>query len=515
MIWSLSVAWKRRLRSRCRAGCCRRSSLRRVRYGARRATLGLGGGPVARPELELLGVEVLLAARPHGDVLVQLEAGVDAPGRRQGRRQRGPDPERRRAAVLQVRVQDVGGVDEEVGPQEVRGLLRQLGEVLLELPLLVAPGEVRVALVEADPGQRLHHRRPGERLGEEQHVRVGLAHLGQQPLPERDRLGVRVVDPEHPHAEVHPLPDDPQHLGVDAVGVAVEVDRVDVLVLLGRVLGVRDRAVGELGEPLGVRGHPRVVRGGLQRQVERDLHAEVGRLLHEGGEVLLGAEVRVDGVVTAVGRADRPRRADVVRAGGQRVVGALAVRRPDRVDRRQVDDVEAHRGHRGQPLGGGLEGAGAQDAVRVLRGALGAGEELVPAAEQRALAVDPERHPVARGDVVAQRLLAQGGEHVGRVGRGEPGRHRPGGVAQRGRGVDQRPPTGRRARRGRPLEHPGALLEHQLDVDPGLDLDARVVVPGGDRVAPRLDREGPATLAGGRDLGRPPVGAGSARASWG
>ena len=82
-------------------------------------------------------------------------------------------------------MQDVGGVDEEVGPQEVRGLPRQLGEVLLELPLLVAPGEVRVGLVEADPGQRLHHRRPGERLGEEQHVGVGLADLGEQPLPER------------------------------------------------------------------------------------------------------------------------------------------------------------------------------------------------------------------------------------------------------------------------------------------------------------------------------------------
>ena len=38
------------------------------------AALGLGRGPVARPELELLGVEVLLAAGPHRDVLEQLVA---------------------------------------------------------------------------------------------------------------------------------------------------------------------------------------------------------------------------------------------------------------------------------------------------------------------------------------------------------------------------------------------------------------------------------------------------------
>ncbi len=66
---------------------------------------------------------------------------------------------------------------------------------------------------------------------------------------------------------------------------------------------------------------------------------------------------RVDRVVAALGRADRPRRADVVRLGDQRVVAALAVDLADRVDRRQVDDVEAHRGDGRQPLGRGRERA--------------------------------------------------------------------------------------------------------------------------------------------------------------
>ena len=57
------------------------------------------------------------------------------------------------------------------------------------------------------------------------------------------------------------------------VRVVVEVQRVDVLVLLGRVLGVGDGAVGPGGEPLRVLFDPRVIGRGLQGQVERDLHA--------------------------------------------------------------------------------------------------------------------------------------------------------------------------------------------------------------------------------------------------
>ena len=69
------------------------------------------------------------------------------------------------------------------------------------------------------------------------------------------------------------------------------------------------------------------------------------------------AELRVDGVVPALGAADRPRGADLVgpdvggvAAGELRRVRTLAVHPADRVDRRQVDDVEAHA--RRSPAGG-------------------------------------------------------------------------------------------------------------------------------------------------------------------
>ena len=54
--------------------------------------------PVARLDLVLLGVEVLLRAGPHRHVLAQLEAAVDAVARRQRRREDQPHLERRPAA---------------------------------------------------------------------------------------------------------------------------------------------------------------------------------------------------------------------------------------------------------------------------------------------------------------------------------------------------------------------------------------------------------------------------------
>ena len=63
--------------------------------------------------------------------------------------------------------------------------------------LRVLPGEVGVRLGEAGLREQRHHRRACERLGEEDRLRVARAHLRDQPLPERQRLRVRVVDAEH------------------------------------------------------------------------------------------------------------------------------------------------------------------------------------------------------------------------------------------------------------------------------------------------------------------------------
>src|SRR5207253_7071713 len=105
------------------------------------------------------------------------------------------------------------------------------------------------------------------------------------------------------------------------------------------------------------------------------LEAEAARALDEPVEVVEGAELRVDRRVAALRAADRPGTARVAEPRRERVVLALAVRAPDRVDGRQVDDVEAHR-RRALEL-----------RLRVLEGSARAREELVPCGEARALAV--------------------------------------------------------------------------------------------------------------------------------
>ena len=230
--------------------------------------------PVAVLVLVLLVVDLLLGAGP-GDVLDELVAGVDAVGRDQRRGEGGPQLPGGRAAELHVGREDVVRRRPERRAHVGRGLAGELLDVLGELPLGVAPGVVGVGLLEPDLAERVHHRRLGERLGQPDHLGVVAGDVVDEPLPELDRLGVRVVDAEDLDAVVDPDLDHPPHLGVGADRVVVEVQRVDVLVLLGRVLGVGDGAVGAGGEPLGVGLDVGVVGGALQRDVHRHLEPEL------------------------------------------------------------------------------------------------------------------------------------------------------------------------------------------------------------------------------------------------
>ena len=143
----------------------------------------------------------------------------------------------------------------------------------------------------------------------------------------------------------------------------------------------------------------------------------------EGVEVLDRAEVGVDRVVAALGRADRPRGADVVGPGGQGVVGALAVGGADRVDRRQVDDVEAHRRDGGQPLRGGAERAGPRTPFASGAAPSERGKNSYQAPYSARSRSTRSGSGSVRDDQLAQRVTGEGGPHLGCVGGGEPGRH--------------------------------------------------------------------------------------------
>ncbi len=89
----------------------------------------------------------------------------------------------------------------------------------------------------------------------------------------------------------------------------------------------------------------------------------------------------------ALGTADGIGTAEIVRLRAQRVVAALAVGRADRMDRREIQHVEAHRADRRQPRDHIGEGA---MPLRIIRG--GAGKHLVPACEAGLRTIDIERY---------------------------------------------------------------------------------------------------------------------------
>ena len=214
----------------------------------------------------------------------------------------------------------------------------------------------------------------------------------------------------------------------------------------------------------------------------------------------------MDGVVPALGGPDGPRGTDVVRGGVEGVVASLAVDAADRVDRRQVEDVEPHVGHCGEALGRGAEAAADDLAGRLVQaGTLGAGEELVPGAVQRTSTVGEEREGPGHGQELTHRIRRQDRPHRGSDAGREP--------HDVGRGALAKGPR-RRGQGGRclgvtacggALEEQRALGEHQLGVDARRDLDLGIVHPGAVGIAPAVDLEAPGALGVRGDGGAPPV----------
>jgi hypothetical protein len=207
--------------------------------------------------------------------------------------------------------------------------LAELGEVGRQFLPAVAPGEVGVALAEADLGQPVHHARSREGFGQEDHVGEAAAHVRDAPFPEREGLGVRVVDAKDAHALPGPVLEDACQRSPKAAPVAAfEVERVDVLVLLGRVLGVLHAAVGALAEPIGMCAHPGVVRRALEGDVQGQLDALGLRLGQQALEVSQRAQRTEDGVVPAFGRPTAQGLPTSSIPGVQGVVGPLRRCRP-------------------------------------------------------------------------------------------------------------------------------------------------------------------------------------------
>ena len=197
------------------------------------------------------------------------------------------------------------------------------------------------------------------------------------------------------------------------------------------------------GEPLRVRRHPRMVRARLQREVQRDLQAELLGGLDEALEVLDRAQL-----AGAWRRGRRPssrsptasrrptRRRPACCSGPLRFTSpmggsAAGRRRRSRGDaRRQVLDGVLERA-----VAGGRAGAAGSLASSA---PIERGKNSYHDAVQRPWPIDPERVLRRAGHQFAQRVLGDEPLQILIQGRGDPMRDVEGGVAQR-RGRGERP----------------------------------------------------------------------------
>ena len=127
--------------------------------------------------------------------------------------------------------------------------------------------------------------------------------------------------------------------------LALEVERIDVLVLLRRVLGVLDRAVGAMAEPLGMLAHPGVIGRALPGEIERDLHARAARASRLNASK--SSSVPSAGSIAVCPPAGEPIAQGLPGSSGpaaERVVASLPEAGADRMNRREVDHVEAEVG---------------------------------------------------------------------------------------------------------------------------------------------------------------------------
>ena len=290
----------------------------------------------------------------------------------------------------------------------------------------------------------------------------------------------------------------------------VEVQRVDVLVLLRRVLGVGDGAVGPVGEPLGVLAHPGVVRarpaGPGRARPPCPARGRVPRT-RRSPPWCPGRGARRRG-------RPRPSRSPTATPGSsgpgvEGVVGALAERAADGVDRREVHHVEPHRGDRGQPLRRRSRRCPSAAGPAWRPRTRGKNSYHAPNSARRAL--DAQRPRSAVGDVVAQRVVGEHGATSRRRGRGQAGLggrvvSRRASTAAGGRSTLARRPVPSGAPRG-PLEQPRRPppARARRRCPPGTLISARCrQVPTGSSQA--STREGPVARGVGRTARLPAVG---------
>src|SRR5439155_1760880 len=88
--------------------------------------------------------------------------------------------------------------------------------------------------------------------------------------------------------------------------------------------------------------HPGMIGRTLKGDIEGDLNAEVARAIHQFAKIIERTELRMDRFVSAFLRADSPRTSRLVGRGIRLAILPFAKSCSNRMNRRKVEDVEAH-----------------------------------------------------------------------------------------------------------------------------------------------------------------------------
>ncbi len=354
----------------------------------------------------------------------------------------------------------------------------------VELLLGVAPREVVVRLREADLGEAVQDVRAGERLGEEDRLRVGRLDLADQPLPERRTAWCAGCRPGRSATPcVDPEVDDRLELVPQRPPAGRSRSRT------GRCPGTssagsrrtgwsRPGAAGTTPGAPSRTGGPGAHWKAMSSAISSPCSAAAPTRCRKSSSVPSSGWIAVwppSAAPIAQGLPGSSGPATV------RVVGALAEAPADRVDRRQVEDVEAHRRDR--------RGA-APRRRRTCRGA------PAPVAAERG---NSSYHAPKRARSRSTTTASSGGEarceaalrvtvhEVGELARrGRRPGPCPATADRRGKGEETRR-VGPGRPRGRSLDEAGADEEVRGDILAGGEALRQVARPGGEVVDPGDD----------------------------
>src|SRR5262249_31779441 len=145
----------------------------------------------------------------------------------------------------------------------------------------------------------IHQVGPCERLRKEEHFGILIPNFADNPFPERKRLCMRIIDAEDPHALFDPKKEDALQFLPELSPIrSLKIQGINVLILFGWILRILNRAVRACAEPFPMLLHVGMIGAALERDIERNFQAVIGRFRDESSKILQGSQVWVNRLVT-------------------------------------------------------------------------------------------------------------------------------------------------------------------------------------------------------------------------